>query len=192
MLDFLDQYGYFAVLVGTFFEGETVILLASSLASTGLFGIPQTIFFGFFGSFISDWVYFFIGRLNGKYFIDSRPRLKALVEPVRLFFHRNQLQILFSYRFLYGFRILIPLVIGMSGFNPLKFLLYSILSGLIWASTVGFVGYNLGTLFNITADSFQQHALYLVVGFAAMGLIIGYTIKRVALARMAGDGDPLP
>ena len=34
----LDQYGYLALLVGTFFEGETAILLASSL-------IPQQIFY---------------------------------------------------------------------------------------------------------------------------------------------------
>jgi membrane protein DedA with SNARE-associated domain len=69
MEPFLEQYGYMALLVGTFFEGETAILVASSLIHDGLFNGPLTVFFGFAGSFISDWLYYFIGRLNGKYFI---------------------------------------------------------------------------------------------------------------------------
>jgi membrane protein DedA with SNARE-associated domain len=74
---FLEQYGYLALLIGTFFEGETAILVASSLIHQGLFEWPPTMIFGFAGSFISDWLYYFIGRLNGKYFIDKRPKLKA-------------------------------------------------------------------------------------------------------------------
>ena len=190
MQDFLDQYGYFAVMAGTFFEGETVILLAASLSNTGLFSIPATVFFGFAGSFLSDWVYFLIGRFNGKLFIESRPNLKQKVEPVTLFFHRNQLQILFSYRFLYGFRIIIPLIIGMSGFKPLRFLGYSLVSGLIWATTVSTIGYLVGHLFEMDIEMFEQNVLYFVLGFALFGLVVGYLIKKMALKRMDNASSP--
>jgi len=179
MLEFLDQYGYFAITIGTFFEGETVILLASSLSNTGLFSIPQTVFFGFFGSFISDWVYYLIGRFNGKYFVDRRPKLKSKVEPVTRFFDRNKVQILFSYRFLYGFRIIIPIVIGMSGFRPVRFLGYSLLSGLVWAATVSAVGYWVGRIFEVDLKIFEDKILLLVLFFASFGFAIGYLIKRV-------------
>ena len=36
------------------------------------------------------------------------------------FFQRNRFQILFSYRFLFGFRIVIPLMIGNEGARLLK------------------------------------------------------------------------
>src|SRR5690242_604020 len=112
-------------MIGTFFEGETSILVASSLIHRGIFEGPYTMFFGFAGSFLSDWIYYLIGRANGKYFIARRPKLQTRFTPVQKFFHKHKLQILFSYRFLYGFRILIPVVIGMSNIRPMQFLGYS-------------------------------------------------------------------
>lgn len=184
MLEFLDQYGYFAILVGTFFEGETVILLASSLTHTGLFEMPYTIFFGFAGSFISDWIYYLVGRLNGKYFISKRPKLNQMVLPVSNFFHKHKIQILFSYRFLYGLRVIIPVVIGMSGLPPMRFFMYSLLSGIIWATTVGTVGYWIGEWMEIQAHFFEENILFIMMGFATFGLLVGFVVKRFVMKEM--------
>ena len=184
MEDFLDQYGYIALAVGTFFEGETAILVSSSLIHRGLFEGPYTVFFGFAGSFISDWLYYLIGRLNGKYFIEKHPALKAKVAPVQNFFEEHKVQILFSYRFLYGFRIVIPLVVGMSNIKPVQFLFYSLVSGLIWSSTVSTVGYFIGRFLNIKTSIFQENILFIVLGFACFGMLVGYTIKRFALKKI--------
>src|SRR5687768_16804893 len=99
----IDEYRYLALMVGTFFEGETAILLASSLIYKGFFSGPHTVVFAFAGSFISDWVYYLVGRLNGKIFIERRPKLQAKVFPITNFFQKNRMQILLTYRFLYGF-----------------------------------------------------------------------------------------
>lgn len=184
MEEFLNQYGYLALLMGTFVEGETAILVASSLIHTGLFKIPWTIMAGFGGSFISDWVYYLIGRFNGKYFVEKRPALKAKVRPLQDFFHRHKIQILFSYRFLYGFRIVIPVVIGMSGIKPLNYLGYSLVSGLIWASTVSSIGYMIGYFLEIKTSVFEENIIFIILGFALFGGLIGYVIKRVAETRM--------
>src|SRR5437762_14067906 len=98
MEEFLLQYGYIALSIGTFLEGETAILVASSLVHSGFFKGPYTVVFGFFGSFISDWLYFIIGKLNGRYFIEKRPALKEKLKPTQKFFRTHRLQILFSYR----------------------------------------------------------------------------------------------
>ncbi len=185
MEDFLDRYGYIALLIGTFFEGETSILVASSLIHRGLFAGPYTVLFGFAGSFISDWLYYIIGRLNGRYFIEKRPKLKARLEPVQHFFDEHHLQILFSYRFLYGFRVIIPLIIGMSNIKPLQYLFYSIVSGLIWATTVSTAGYFVGRFLNLKTSVFEENILYIVLGFACFGLIVGYTVKRFTFKKMA-------
>jgi membrane protein DedA with SNARE-associated domain len=177
--EFLDQYGYIALLIGTFFEGETAILVASSLIYHGIFETPTTIFFGFAGSFISDWLYYIIGRLNGKYFIDKRPKLKSKLLPVQHFFETHKLQILFSYRFLYGFRVIIPIIIGMSSIKPLQFLGYSIVSGLMWATTVSLLGYSVGRFLDLKTSFFEENIYLIVLGFATFGLILGYIIKRV-------------
>ena len=185
MEEAINQYGYLALTLGTFVEGETAILIASSLASSGLFKLPYVIFFGFLGSFVSDWIYFLIGKLNGKIFLEKRPALRAKFQPVQNFFRSNRLQILFSYRFLYGFRIIIPLTLGMSELKVIQFLPYSIIAGLIWASTVSLLGFFVGKYLELSPTSFEQNIGYVMLGFAAFGLTIGYFAKRFADRKMA-------
>ncbi len=181
MEKFINEFGYLALMVGTFFEGETAILTASSLIYRGLFAFPLTVLAAFAGSFVSDWIYYLIGRLNGKLFISKRPRLTAKVKPVTDFFNHNKFQILFSYRFLYGFRIIIPLVIGMSGLRPMSFLFYSVATGLLWATTVSTVGYWAGRLLNLEAKTFEANFFFFMIGFAAIGLSIGFLVKQITM-----------
>jgi membrane protein DedA with SNARE-associated domain len=158
--------------------------VASSLVHSGFFEGPYTVIFGFFGSFVSDWLYFLIGRLNGKYFIAKRPNLKSRLQPTQKFFRTHRLQILVSYRFLYGFRVILPLMIGMSDVRPLQFLGYSLAAGLTWAAMVSAVGYAAGLIFELTPSSFEENMLYIVLGFGSIGLLVGYLIKRFAAKKM--------
>jgi membrane protein DedA with SNARE-associated domain len=185
MENFLDQYGYLALLLGTFLEGETAILIASSLIYHGLFEFPYTVVIAFLGSFASDWIYYLIGRLNGKYFLAKRPHLATKVKPVTDFFHKHKFQILFSYRFLYGFRIIIPLVVGMSGLRPAAYLFYSTISGLIWATLVSTTGYWVGRLLDLKTQVFEENFLFIMLGFGALGLLIGFTVRWAASRNMA-------
>jgi membrane protein DedA with SNARE-associated domain len=187
MESFLNQYGYFALLLGTFMEGETAILMASSLIHRGLFNFPFTVLVAFFGSFVSDWIYYLIGRLNGKYFLAKRPKLNAKVKPVTDFFLHHKMQILFSYRFLYGFRILIPIVIGMSGLRPMQYLFYSTVTGLLWATAVSTTGYWIGRLLDLKVQSFEDNILFIILGFGSLGFLIGYVIKHIAMKKMHVD-----
>jgi len=177
MEDFLQQYGYLALMVGTFIEGETAILVASSLVYSGMLSAPETIIFGFFGSFISDWTYYLTGRFNGIAFVSRRPSLQVKLYPARRFFESHRLLVLSSYRFLYGFRIVLPLLIGLTGVRPAQFLLFSVGTGLLWSSLVALLGYFAGSYFEFTPESFERHAIYIIVGFASFGLLLGYTIK---------------
>lgn len=188
METFLDQYGYIALTIGTFFEGETAILVASSLIHRGLFEGPYTVLFGFAGSFVSDWLYYLIGRLNGQYFIEKRPALKAKIAPVQHFFHRHKIQILMSYRFMYGFRVILPLIVGMSNIKPMQYLMYSIVSGLVWATTVSTVGYFIGRFLNIRTSVFEKNILFIVLGFAIFGALVGYLVKRLAYRKITNEG----
>lgn len=184
MEEFLHEYGYLALTAGTFLEGEIAILVASSLVYSGFFKGPYTVIFAFIGSFASDWLYYLIGRFNGKYFVERRPALRRRFVPVQEFFNSHRLQILFSYRFLYGFRIILPVLIGMSGVRPLQFLGYSLAAGLFWAATVSSLGYAAGLVFELTPQSFEENLLVVIIGFSGLGFLIGYSVKRFAEQKM--------
>jgi membrane protein DedA with SNARE-associated domain len=190
MEEFLRQYGYLALALGTFVEGETAMLVAASLVYSGTFGWLGTVFFGFFGSFVSDWLFYLIGKINGTYFVERRPAIKARLEPARRFFEAHRLQVLVSYRFLYGFRIVLPLLIGLTGVRPLHFLGYSVVAGLLWSSSVTSVGFLAGKFFELSPASYEQHGFLVILGFALVGLTIGLTVKRVTERRL--DIPPKP
>lgn len=187
MEDFLNEYGYLALLIGSFLEGEISILIASSLVHNGIFEIPWTIMAGFGGSFISDWIYYFMGRLNGKYFIEKRPVLKTIAAPVQKFVNSHKVQILLTYRFLYGFRVIIPVVLGMSGVKPLQYLAFSVAAGLLWATSVHAIGYFIGYFLNVSAAIFEENLILIAAGFAVFGLLSGWAIKKIISRKLHID-----
>jgi membrane protein DedA with SNARE-associated domain len=180
MEDFIHKIGYLALLVGTFFEGETSLLVASALSSSGATVFFYVVFFGFLGSFLSDWLYFLIGRINGRYFVDRRPSLKEKLVPVNLFFQSNRIQLLLSYRFLYGFRIVIPLMIGMTNIRAVQFLFFSSLSGLVWATFVSSIGYFIGYYFELDSTFFKEQLVFIAIGFASFGLLLALLINHLS------------
>jgi membrane protein DedA with SNARE-associated domain len=54
--------GYAAVLVGTFLEGETVLVLAGIAAHRGYLDLPLVIGAAFLDTLFGDQLYFFLGR----------------------------------------------------------------------------------------------------------------------------------
>jgi membrane protein DedA with SNARE-associated domain len=54
--EFIRDYGYVAIVVGTFFEGELIMLAAGMAASAGLLSLPWAIAAGIAGIFFSDTV----------------------------------------------------------------------------------------------------------------------------------------
>jgi membrane protein DedA with SNARE-associated domain len=75
-------------------------------------------------------------------------------------------------------------MIGMSEIKTAQFLLYSVVTGLLWASTVSIVGYAAGRFFDVTPVSLEQNLLFIVLGFFLFGLLVGYFVKRLAEKRM--------
>ncbi len=189
MEELISRLGYFALALGTFLEGETSLLLASSLSSAGILKFYYVVLFGFLGSLVSDWFYFLIGRLNGKFFIERRPALKTKLVPVSTFFEKNKFQVLMSYRFLYGFRIIIPLMIGMTNIKPIHFLGFSFAAGLTWSTMVCLIGYFVGLYFKLDQQFFVQNLWLLIIGFASVGLTVGFIVNKIATKRILNQPE---
>ena len=70
----IRDYGYWAVLVGTFLEGETILILAGVAAQFGNLELPLVILSAFVGSSCGDQLYYFIGRHQGAALLRRFPR----------------------------------------------------------------------------------------------------------------------
>lgn len=157
--EFIAQYGYVALFIGTFLEGETILLVAGYFAHEGHMDLVWVILSAFLGTFAGDQTFFFLGRTKGIQFLDKRANLHRKIQRTFDLLHRYQLPVILGFRFLYGIRNVTPFVIGASGLKPLRFFFLNMLGAGTWAITFGLVGYQFGHLAGMVLDNAKQYEL---------------------------------
>lgn len=173
---FVEHYGYLAILIGTFLEGETIVVLAGFLAHRGYLTLEWVITCAFIGTYAGDQLFFYIGKWRGGDILAKRPHWQLRSQRVFDLLNRHQVLVILGFRFLYGLRTVTPFLIGMSGVQPLRYLILNGLGAIIWAIAVGLLGYLLGQ----TVELFLQHVKrYEMVILAAITILaVGYWIFR--------------
>jgi membrane protein DedA with SNARE-associated domain len=167
----ISTYGYAAIGIGTFFEGETILLLGGFAAHRGYLELPWVIWSAFLGSLLGDQLYFYIGRTKGKAMLENRPALKAKSEKVFVLLNRHQTWLILGFRFLYGLRTLTPFLLGASRISPSRFFLLNSLGALAWAVSVGTVGYLFGQALEAVFGDIKKYELIVFSLLAAGGAL---------------------
>lgn len=176
-LDFLvTHYGYLALFVGTFLEGETILVLGGYFAHRGDLQLEWVILSAFIGTYTGDQLFYYIGRLRGDAILDRRPHWELRSRRVFQLLRRHQVLVILGFRFLYGIRTVTPFIIGMSGVRPLKYLLLNGVGALVWAIAIGLLGFLLGQ----TVEKFLQHAKHyeLLIFLTLIIIAAGYWLIR--------------
>jgi membrane protein DedA with SNARE-associated domain len=158
--------------IGSFLEGETVLVLGGFAAHGGYLELPWVIVSAFLGSLFGDQLYYFIGRIKGKSILEKRPIWKAKSEKIFSLLHKHQILLILGFRFLYGLRTVTPFVIGASKITPTRFIILNILGAAIWAVIVGSMGYLFGYTLKIFIDNVKKYELLVFAGLAGVGIII--------------------
>ena len=70
----LEAYGYLAILIGSFIEGETILVPGGVAAQRGYLQLPWVILFAFLGSLSGDQLFFHLGRLHSQQILSKHPR----------------------------------------------------------------------------------------------------------------------
>ena len=113
----IEDYGYLALLIGTFLEGETILVLAGFAAQRGHLEIQWVIVVAFLGSFSGDQLFFYIGRRYGTALIARRATWRVRAEKVYRLIERHQNFLILTFRFYYGLRSVTPFALGAEYFG---------------------------------------------------------------------------
>lgn len=176
--DWVVQYGYLALFIGTFLEGETILIVAGYLAQDGMLDLPLVIVAALFGSFGGDQTFFYIGHFKGIRFLERRPALQSSAAKAFRLLHRHQIAVILGFRFLYGIRNVTPFVIGSSGYSPLRFFLLNFLGALVWAIAFASFGYHLGNVAETLLEDVERYEKYALGAIAALALTAMLWRKR--------------
>ena len=169
--NFVSTYGYPAVFIGTLLEGETILVIAGFLAHRGYLKLYVVILLAFLGTLLSDRILFFIGRLNGKKLIKKYNFIKSRMVRINKFLDSNENYVMFGFRFIYGLRIITPLVLGTSKVNSKKFVIFNIISAFVWAIAFGIAGYLIGSVLETLLGRIKHLELQLILAIIIVSSI---------------------
>lgn len=143
----IHAYGYFAVALGSFLEGEAVLLAGSLAAYHGHLALPAVMMIAAVASFLGDLPYFFAGRRYGPRALQRFPALHGRKERIDKAMQRHHVALVLSLRFLYGMRIAGLLTLGMSRMSGLRFMFLDFLGAIVWSVAICSAGYGAGGIF---------------------------------------------
>src|SRR3954463_6615377 len=141
----LQKFGYLAVFVGTFLEGETILVMAGFFAERGYLKLPLVIATACSGAYVGHVFWFWLGRTQGVKLLDRFPRMKRHFGRGIRMFERYGAPAIFITQWLYGLRITCAVIIGISRISTLKFLIYEAITCVVWAIVIASAGYVFGT-----------------------------------------------
>ncbi|MBF0558141.1 MAG: DedA family protein [Nitrospirae bacterium] len=173
----VETYGYYALLAGTFIEGETILLIGGLVAHLGYLDLPVVMLVAFIGSFSGDQLYFCIGRLKGRELLSRYHHWEKRVDKVHCLMARYHDLIMVGFRFVYGIRILTPIVLGMN--NEVKtgrFLVFNAIGAVIWSVSIALAGYFFGYALEKLIRAVKHYEI--AVLFAIAGIATVFWIAR--------------
>jgi membrane protein DedA with SNARE-associated domain len=138
------RFGYLAIGLGTFFEGEAILVAAGALAHRGLLSLPLVMFWAFVGSVGGDQLWFYLGRRFGRPLLERHAGWSARANKVQHTLERYGNAFVFGFRFIYGVRTVTPVLLGVSRYPAMKFAALNLGGAVVWAVVVGGAGWGLG------------------------------------------------
>jgi membrane protein DedA with SNARE-associated domain len=133
LVGFVQEWGYVAVFLGSLIEGESVIFIAGFFAHLGILSLPKIIMVSFIATLFADQALYHVGRHYGNHFLDKFPSFKLRADRAFNLLRRYDNMFILSFRFIWGIRIISPIIIGSAGIGFKRFLILNFIAAIIWS-----------------------------------------------------------
>jgi membrane-associated protein len=140
----LSRYGLLGVFMGTFLEGEGVLLAASVLAERGILSPTAVWLTAAIGAWSGHLVWFSLGRRFGGRLVSRFERLAEKTAGADRIVEAHPKTAVFLLQYLYGVRMAGALALGLTRLSWKRFALYEFVNCLVWAALITAAGYLVG------------------------------------------------
>ena len=182
----IDSYGYIAVAIGAFLEGETILALAGLAAYRGYLDFYTVVVVALIAGFLGDQFYFFLGRFKGAKILERFPDAERRAHKFDALLARFHGPLIVGIRFMYGFRILGPIMLGMGRVPAWKFVVYNFIGAAIWAPLIAGLGYLFGSALEAILHDIKRYEIWAALAL----LLIGGLVYGVHWWRDRAERDP--
>lgn len=173
---FIETYGYVAVLIGTFFEGETLLLIAGFMTWQAhgdvrpALAMPLVITCAGIGATLGDQLYFYLGRYRREWVYRRFPKLLMKAGKVYRWVERHPNLVIIGSRFVYGFRIATPVVLGTSRIPAWRYSCLNMIGAACWALLITNAGYFLGGMMERLLGDLHKIKKYIAIALLLIGV----------------------
>ena len=190
--EIVAQYGAAVIFVGTFLEGETIVVIGGVLAHQGILSPAVVAAAAFLGSFLGDQFWFYLGRRHASYRLIARVTRRPVFAKVLSAIEDHPVKFILSFRFIYGIRTVSPVAIGMTDVAARKFLLLNAISAAVWAIAFTALGYVSGQAVTTLLGDIKaiEHRIFAMAA-GALAVFVAFQIGWRAHRRfLAGRASP--
>ena len=119
--------------------------------------------------FAGDQFFFFLGRYNGARILARFPAAQDRAHRFDAMLARWHAPLIVAIRFMYGFRILGPILLGMGRVPSWKFMLYNFVGAAIWAPLIAGLGYAFGSVVKAAIENLDQYEMWIFGALIGLG-----------------------
>lgn len=167
----ISTFGYPALFLGTFLEGETILIIAGIAAFEGLLDVRLAILTAFTGSMLGDTVYFFVGRSRGEWLLQRLPRWRPAIDRVLVLLDRHSAWLILTFRFMYAVRNVTSIAVGMSRTPWWLFMTLNAVGAAVWAVSFGMGGYLFGEVLIAVVKDVKSYQMQILGAACAAALL---------------------
>ncbi|NMY36323.1 MULTISPECIES: DedA family protein [Pseudomonas] len=169
----LATYGYWAIFIGCLLEGETILILGGMAAHQHVLKLLPVIGYASLAGMLGDQLLFWAGRYFGERLLPRLHKQQAAIDKVTALINRHPTVSIFAVRFLYGMRLVGPMVIGASKVSPVKFACINLLGAVVWATLFASAGYWSGEFLQHLLGDLKPYRLPIALGVVVLVLVVG-------------------
>lgn len=168
----IENYGYLAILIGTFLEGETIVILGGFAAQLGYLELPWVIASAVAGSFSGDQLYYYLGRHWGPRIIARRLSWQESAQKVYNLLHRHQYVLILTFRFYYGLRNVTPFAVGSAQVPRIRFFLLNLIGAVVWAIAFSYAGFLSSEAMELFLGDLKRYEILALGALVGLGIAI--------------------
>ncbi|MCL5782046.1 MAG: bifunctional DedA family/phosphatase PAP2 family protein [Patescibacteria group bacterium] len=167
--------------IGSFVPGHTAVIISGFLARVGVFNLYYVITLASLGAVIGDMIGFYMGRRYGMRLIDRlKPYLFIKDEHIaktKAMVTKHTGKALILGRFNPITRPLMPFIVGTSDSDIVRFWIFNMIGGILWASASVLLGYVFGLGYHAAAGIFGR--MLLIATLVIILIVWGYHFVNV-------------
>ncbi len=182
ILENLITYGYIILFFYSLGGGFFALAAAGVLSSMGKMDLATSMAVAFVSNFIGDMALLLFTRFNKHTMMDYLKKHRRKLAYSHLLMKRYGALVIFLQKYIYGVKTLVPIAIGLTRYDTVKFGILNLFASALWALVVGGASYLGGkTVLSLLEGAKQNPWIMPLIGvliISALAFVISRAVRK--------------